>query len=105
LIEFTIIITLKRRAMNRKIRPLEDQKRLIRQTRNQNHEAKKFGVLNAKVKQLKIEKEFTDGDEEEWNKMVVELPLLKKIDYHSFIGYFLGYCLFNFFYWIDMLLN
>ena len=91
--------------MNRKIRPKEDQKRLIGHSRNPNHEAKKFGLLNAKVKQLKFDKEFTDDDEEEWNKMVVELPLLKKIDYHSFIGYFLGYCLFNFFYWIDMLLS
>ena len=85
---------------------VEDKKRLINQTSNQNHEAKKFGTLNAKVQRLKIQKELTDVDEDnEWNKMMVELPLLKKIDYHSFIGYFIGYCLFNFFYWIDMLLN
>ena len=85
---------------------VEDKKRLINQTTNQNPEAKKFGVLNVKVKELKIEKEFTDGDEDNGlSKMVVESPLLKKIDYHSLIGYFIGYCLFNFFYWIDMLLN
>ena len=85
---------------------VKDKKRLINQTWNQNPEAKKFGGINAKVKQRKIEKEFTDDDEDnELNKLVVESPLLKKIDYHSFIGYFIGYCLFNFFYWIDMLLN
>ena len=90
--------------MNQKVRPIMDKKRKINRIRNHIHEANKFDQFTDKVKQLKIAKEFTDLHEDiEFNQISSELPLLKKIDYHSFIGYFVGYCLFNFFYWIDML--
>ena len=78
----------------------------INQINEQNQEVQKFEALNLKVKQLKLAKESTDVDQTgKFNQDSVELPLLKKIDYYSFVGYLVGYGFFNFFYWIDMILN
>ena len=92
--------------MNQKMRPMVINKHEINQINELNHEVQKFEALSLKVKQLKLAKELSDVDEtREFNQESVELPMLKKIDDYSFVGYFVGYGFFNFFYWIDMILN
>ena len=77
----------------------------MNQINDQNHEVQKFEALSLKVKQLKLAKELSDVDQTgELNQGAFELPLLKKIDDCSFIGYLVGYGLFNFVYWVDMIL-
>ena len=72
---------------------------------DQKNEALKFNALTGKLKQLKIAKQLHEANEGKENeKSDGDSQLFKKIDFHSFIAYFVGYCLFNFFYWIDMLL-
>ena len=90
LIEFAMIITLKRKKEGLKISPKKDRK--IRKT------SKKL------VRQLKIVKNLCDTEEgQDKKKGDSETELFQKIDYRSFIGYFVIYLLFNFFYWIDMI--
>ena len=82
------------------------KKRKNNQINEQNHEVEKLEALSLKVKQLKLAKELSDVDlSGKLNQEAVELPFLKKIDVYSFIGYLVGYGFFNFFYWIDMILN
>ena len=90
LIEFAMIITLKRRKEGQKVSPQKDRK--IRKT------SKKL------VQQLQIVKKLSDAEEgKDKKKGDLETELFQKIDYRSFIGYFVIYLLFNFFYWIDMI--
>ena len=105
MIEFAIIIALKRGARNTKISPKEETKTKGNPMSDPNHEYLKFNALSGKLKQLKIEKQVSVADEgKENDKSDGDSLLFKKIDFHSFIVYFVGYCLFNFCYWIDMLL-
>ena len=85
-----MIITLKRKKEGQKVSPKKDRK--IRKT------SKKL------VRQLKIVKNLSDAEEgKDKKKEDSEMELFQKIDYRSFIGYFVIYLLFNFFYWIDMI--
>ena len=105
LIEFAVIIVLKRGGRNTKISPNEDTKKKVHPINDRNQNRQKFNALSVKIKQLKIDKLLSDIKEEKENeKSNGDSQLFKKIDFHSFIAYFVGYCLFNFFYWIDMLL-
>ena len=89
--------------MKKKIRPREGKGRKFNKISYQNRESRRFGALNRAVKQGKITKHIFDTTEpNSFEKMDTELELLRKIDYHSFIGYFITYALFNCFYWIDM---
>ena len=66
--------------------------------------SQKSMALRGKVRQLKISKQLSGAHEaNESDKLETEVAFLHKIDYYSFIGYLLGYCLFNFVYWINML--
>ena len=105
MIEFAVIIVLKRGARNTKISPNEETKKETHPINDQNPERLKFNALSGKIKQLKVDKQLSGIKEEKENeKSNGDSQLFKKIDFHSFIAYFVGYCLFNFFYWIDMLL-
>ena len=101
LIEFAILITLKRREMNYKIEATDNKKWKINQV---SHDSKKFKRLSHKIRQLKMAKKSSDtrgGTDSD--KPLLESSFLQKIDYHSLVAYFIGYCFFNFCYWINML--
>ena len=103
LIELAAIIALKRRNMKKKIRPREGNGRKFNKISFQNKESRRFGALNRDIKQGKITKHMLDTTEpNSFEKMDTELELLRNIDYHSVLGYFITYALFNCFYWIDM---
>ena len=57
LIEFAIIIVLKRSARNTKISPNEEKNNQVYAMKDQNNKAVKFNALRGKLKQLKIEKQ------------------------------------------------
>ena len=84
-----MIITLKRKK-GQIVSPKKD--RMIKKT------SKKL------VQQLTIVKKLSDAEEgKDKKKGDSETELFQKIDYRSFIGYFVIYLLFNFFYCIDMI--
>ena len=90
--------------MNKKIRPLKGKKQRNGTISIKHKEVQKFKALSNKVEQLKHNKQFSDMNEfGDLDELQFEFTLLQKIDYHSFIGSFVAYGLFNFFYWIDML--
>ena len=89
LIEFAMIITLKRKKENEKESPKKNKKH------------KKTG--KKLIQQLKTAKKVSDAKEKDSKKVNAETELFQKIDYRSFIGYLAIYLLFNLFYWIDML--
>ena len=92
--------------MNQSMRPREDKKRRVNQIIDQNQESRRFDALTSAIRRRKIEKQFLDAPEDTgFGKMDAELELLRRIDYHSFLGYFIAYALFNCCYWIEMLFN
>ena len=104
LIEFIILLTIEQRDMDQKASQSNGKKRRSKNISDEHHEFKRFKTLNSKVEQLKIETHSSDAHKtNESNEAAVEVRLAQKIDHRSFIGYFVAYGLFNFFYWIDML--
>ena len=95
---------MKRSARTSKVSPNEEKRNQIDSSSlsQQKHEYLKFNALSGKMKQLKIAKQLSGAPEEKENDE--DSKKFKKIDFHSCIAYFVGYCLFNFFYWIDILL-
>ena len=97
---------MKRSARTSKVSPNEEKRIQIDSSPlcQQKHEYLKFNALSGKMKQLKIAKQLSGAPKEKENESTDEdSKKFKKIDFHCCIAYFLGYCVFNFFYWIDML--
>ena len=94
---------MKRSARTSKIGPNEEKRHQIDPSPvfEQKHEYPKFNALSGKMKQLKIAKQLSGVPEEKENDE--DSKKFKKIDFHSCIAYFVGYCVFNSLYWIDML--
>ena len=104
LVEFTIIITLKRRAMNRKVGMKSKQQIKTRRITDAGRECKNLDTFNVTTAKYKRSKSEQRSDAE--NKSMVEevdMALLRKIDIISFLVYLSGYILFNCYYWVNMI--
>ena len=92
--------------MDQKASQSNGKKRESKNISDEHHEFQRFKTQSSKVKQLKIASHSSDAHKtNESNDAAVEVRLAQKIDNRSFIGYFVAYGLFNFFYWIDTLFN
>ena len=104
LVEFTIIIALKRRAVNKMVRTATKPSSWKKKIMDANQGSGIHGKLNAataKYQGSMFGQELDDDD-----KFAVEeadMALLRKIDFISFLAYLSGYILFNFYYWVDMI--
>ena len=95
---------MKRRALGKKNPPQKRNRRKFNKIRGQSQSSRKFEELDCKIKELKMKRNLSNQDEiTHFEESAVELELLQKIDYHSFVGYIVAYGLFNCIYWIDML--
>ena len=101
LIEFAIIISLKRSAMNRKLTSDEDKKPKSNQVFDANQEIRKFETA---MKKFEFAKNTHDANKEkDQTLMKNDFEILERVDFHSLIAYLIAYILFNAIYWIDML--
>ena len=68
------------------------------------HRRSRSKSLVSTIKQLQKAKKVSNAKESIDSKKGEDpVELFQKIDFRSFIGYFVVYLLFNFIYWIDML--
>ena len=105
LVEFAVIIALKRRYMRRKMVPSNLNKQKRSKISGLIPESQKHDSFGGLMKQLQNEMQESNAKEGFYfRNMDDDLEFLLKIDHHSFFGYFIAYGLFNCIYWIDMLL-
>ena len=101
LIEFAIIISLKRRAMNRKLTSDEDKKPKLNKVFDANQEIRKFQMA---MEKFELAKNSHDANKEkDQTLMKNDFEFLQRVDFHSLIAYLIAYVSFNVIYWIDML--
>ena len=104
LVEFTIIITIKRRTMNRRMSRNTNPKSWTRKIIDADREGKKresFYAATAKYKRSKAGQGLHDDDKSTMEE--TDMALLRKIDFASFLAYLSGYILFNCCYWVNMI--
>ena len=110
-----MIITLKRRMDSQSPTPKQDKVRDVSSaglTRSVSFPVgndsklrhRKSKSLIGALKKLKKTKKISNANNNNNSKKADDqVQIFQKIDFRSFIGYFVVYLLFNFIYWIDML--